>query len=231
MFIPFGFFSKEIEDSTPTINNGGSILFKGNRNSFINYNSNDPDFSMGTSDFTIEWFQYQTDSNSFPRIFQLGNYPSTSMGVSIEGGIFYFWANSSFNSFGSDVHYKNTWVHFAITRQGTTLRAFKNGIQFGENRILSANINNTVNNFTISNESTRSDGAAFGGNITNFRWIKGDAIYTSNFNKPTSPLESTRNTKLLLLATDSNTLSTDSSTSNKIANTSNISWSSLTPFS
>ena len=30
-----------------------------------------PDFNFGTGDFTIEWFQYQTDSNSYPRIFQI----------------------------------------------------------------------------------------------------------------------------------------------------------------
>ena len=55
-------------------------------------------FNFGTGDFTIEWFQYQTDSNSFPRVFWYSNGTSAVYwGVSIEGGTFYFW-NASFNA-------------------------------------------------------------------------------------------------------------------------------------
>jgi hypothetical protein len=60
-----------------------SLLFAGTANSNLRIPNTDA-FDFGTGDFTIEWYQYQTDTNSFPRIFQVGNYPTTSIGVSIE---------------------------------------------------------------------------------------------------------------------------------------------------
>ena len=65
-----------------------SLSFTGNSTSYLRI-PNTNDFDFGTGDFTIEWYQYQTDNNPYPRIFQVGNYPSVSIGVSIEGGIFY----------------------------------------------------------------------------------------------------------------------------------------------
>jgi hypothetical protein len=50
------------------------------------------------------------------------------------------------------------------------------------------NINNTVDELTIGNENTASTLAAFVGYITNFRWVKGLAVYTGNFTIPTSAL-------------------------------------------
>jgi hypothetical protein len=112
------------------------MSFEGNANSFLSI-SNQEDLRMGTGDFTIEWWQYQTDSNSWPRVFSMGNYPAT-IGVSIEGGTFYFW-NGTARSFGSAGTYKNAWVHFAIARQGSTLRVFKNGVQLGSDLSISTN--------------------------------------------------------------------------------------------
>jgi len=53
-----------------------SLRFLGNSTSYLSIPNTDA-FDFGTGDFTIEWYQYQTDSNSFPRIFQVGNYPTT----------------------------------------------------------------------------------------------------------------------------------------------------------
>jgi hypothetical protein len=206
---------------------GGSIFFSGNSTSNLSI-ANDVDFRMETSDFTIEWFQNQNDNNSFPRVFSIGNFPA-SIGVSIEGGVFYFWAGSAI-SFGSVVPYKNQWVHFAISRQGSSLRVFKNGIQIGNTVNNTTNFNNTTSSLCIGNETNPSTVAAFGGNITNFRWIKGSALYTSNFSVPTSPLNAVNNTKLLLLASDEINAYKDSSVLNKIVNNNNVSWSNTRPF-
>lgn len=74
-----------------------SLSFLGDATSYLRI-PNSPDFNFGTGDFTIEWFQYQTDSNPFPRVFQIGSYAAgTSIGVSIEGGSFYYWTNTSPN--------------------------------------------------------------------------------------------------------------------------------------
>jgi len=73
-----------------------SLSFAGNTTSYISI-PNDTALNFETQDFTVEWFQYQTDTNSFPRIFQKGTYTANtvSIGVSIEGGRFYYWRNTS----------------------------------------------------------------------------------------------------------------------------------------
>jgi hypothetical protein len=207
----------------------GSLLFGGVSTSNLSI-SNDIDFRMESGDFTIEWFQYQTDSNSFPRIFAIGDFPSTSIGVSIEGNTFFFWASGSAISFGNVFPYKNQWVHFAITRQGTDLRVFKNGQQIGSTTTNSTNFNNTTSVLRIGNESTTSNGASFGGNITNFHWVKGFAKYTSNFSVPTINITILPETKLLLLSNNESQPVKDSSTLNKTVTNNNTTWSNLTPF-
>ena len=55
-------------------------------------------FAMGTGDYTIEWFQYETDSNSFPRIYWYGSSPS--LGMSLEGS-YYSWVGASGTALGT----------------------------------------------------------------------------------------------------------------------------------
>ena len=42
-----------------------SLSFLGNATSYLRI-PNTNDFDFGTGDFTIEWYQYQTDTNYFP---------------------------------------------------------------------------------------------------------------------------------------------------------------------
>ena len=189
---------------------------------------------MGTGDFTIEWWQYaQTVGNSFPRVFSIGSFSSQSIAVSQEGSdssrTFYFWGSSA-NAIESSQNYTNRWVHFAISRSGTSLRVFRNGTQIGSTLTNPTNFANTTNTLCIGNESSPSIGAAFKGLITNFRWVKGTAVYTANFTVPTQPLTAIPNTRLLLRASTSGTATTDSSAAPKTVTATNITWSSLTPF-
>ncbi len=212
---------------------GGSISFSGTSTSHLAI-ANDVDLRMGTGDFTIEWWQYaQTVGNSFPRVFSIGSYSSQSIAVSQEGSdssrTFYVWISSAV-SMESGQNYTNKWVHFAISRSSTGLRVFRNGTQIGSTVVSTPNFNDTTNVLRIGNESSVSTGAAFKGLITNFRWVKGTAIYTSNFTVPTQPLTAVANTKLLLLASTSGTVSTDSSGLGKTVTASNIAWSASTPF-
>jgi hypothetical protein len=65
---------------------------------------------------------------------------------------------------------------------------YRNGTQLGSQITDTNNITNTVDPLTIGNENTSSLIAAFVGYITNFRWVKGLAVYTGNFTVPTSAL-------------------------------------------
>jgi hypothetical protein len=204
------------------------MSFAGTSTSFLNI-GNDIDFRLRTGDFTIEWFQYQTATGSFPRVFSIGTYSSASIAVSIEGGSFYLWVGGSF-VLSASITFLNQWVHFAICRSGTSLRVFRNGTQIGSTVTNSTDINDTVNAFTIGNETTKSAGASFPGLITNFRWVKGSALYTANFTRPTSVLQDVTNTKLLLIASSAATVSTDTSSTPKTVTNSNVTYSSSTPF-
>jgi hypothetical protein len=147
----------------------------------------DDSWAFGTGDFTIEWFQYETDTNSFPRIFSVGSYPDASIACSIEGGSFIAWfSNPDF--FGNLTSYKNTWVHFAIVRQSNELKVYRDGT------MLSSAIENTTditNNSTIlyfGIEDPSGADTQFLGNLTNIRIVKGLAVYTGDFTVPTSAL-------------------------------------------
>jgi hypothetical protein len=217
----------------PNPTTGGSLRFTASSTSGISI-PNDVDFQIGTGDFTIEWFQYGlTGSNSAPRIFSIGSYSSASIAVSQEGSdssrTFYAWVSGA-NSMATSINILNRWIHYAITRSGTSLRVFQDGIQIGSTLTNSTNFNNTTQALRLGNETTPSTAAAFNGYITNFHWVKGTALYTGNFTKPSGPISPVANTKLLLLATTSATAFTDSSGKGKASTQSGVAWNSLTPF-
>lgn len=193
---------------------------------------NDIDFRFGTGDFTIEWFQFQTDNMPFTRPWSQGDWPGATIGVSLESGDFLYWQGGQYIIVGTLNTYKNVWVHFAISRSGTIIKIFQNGIQFGSDINSSYDYNDTYSMLGIGNEPTYPYPGltSFGGNITNFRWIKGDAVYTSNFIVPTQPLTSTPNTKLLLLSKNEQDSFIDSSGLDKIIHVNNVTWSSNNPF-
>ena len=158
-----------------------SLSFLGNAGSYLRI-PNTNEFDFGTGDFTIEWYQYQTDNNNFPRIFQVGSYSSgsgISIGVSIEGGNFYYWTNNTPTFVKTISNYKNQWVHFAISRSSGVTKIFMNGTSIFS--MVDTHDFNGVNDLIISNESNPSNVSAFGGYITYFSWVKGVSLYTSNF--------------------------------------------------
>ena len=187
-------------------------------------------FAFGTGSFTTEWWQYMTSQPSNPRVFSIGNYPSTSVGVSIEGGTFYVWETGTFRfsySLTSD-GYLNRWLHFAVSRNNGTTRVFKNGIQIGAAYPDTNNINNTSTTLSIGQESTPTANSYFPGYISNFRILKGTALYTASFTPPTTPLTAIANTALLTCNAD--TIVDGSSNNFTITNTGTATVSSITPF-
>ena len=178
-----------------------SLSFLGNATSYILIPSS-TGTNMGVSDFTIEWYQYQTDNNSFPRIFAIGNYPSTSIGVSIEGGTFYYWANSGIRGSTSAGTFKNTWVHFAIVRNLNITTIYRNGSVFISGFSDTYNYN-SANNLVVGNESSVSSSAAFGGYMAYFHIMKGFAKYTSAFTVSNTFPTATAETTVLLMASGS----------------------------
>lgn len=165
---------------------GNSYVFNGS-SSYLAL-PGDLSWAFGTADFTIEWFQYQTDSSSFPRIFSVGSYPSQSIACSIEGGSLIAWfSNAQF--FGTSE--KNIWIHWAIVRRSGTLYVFKNGV-LDSGQSNTTNITNSSTTLYIGVENGGNANTFFGGRLTNMRFVKGLAVYTGNFTVPTGNLSLTQ---------------------------------------
>lgn len=176
--------------SSPFVGGGNSYVFSSNVNSYITTPGSD-DWAVGTGDFTVEWFSYQTTLTQFQRIFTVGDFPNIKIGVSIESGTFYYWANNSFRYSSSSASTTNTWIHWAVVRQNGITKVYKNGSQLGGQITDTNNIVENTTTFVIGNTNTFATNAALVGNLTNFRFVKGLAVYTGNFTTPTSALTAT----------------------------------------
>ena len=153
-------------------------------------------WALGTADFTIEWWQYQTGAGTFPRVFSVGANPA-SIAVSIEGGTFYFWENGNFTFSSVLSSYLTTWVHFAISRVSGQTSVYQNGTKLGSTFSDTNNINDSSSTLSIGREISAFD-TYFPGYISNFRIIKGTGIYTANFSPITTTLRPIAGTQLLL---------------------------------
>lgn len=224
-----------INASGPTQNlfPGGSINFNGSSTSLTVASSTD--WNIGTGDFTIQWFHRQTVSSiGAARVFQFGGHPS-QLGLSIEDvgkNRYYVWLGGTTpTNFILSGTLLNVWHHFAITRQGNQLRTFQNGV-------LRTTVTNTANPnltgipLTIGRDPAAPSGTFFSGQITNFEYVVGQALYTSAFTPPTTPIMPAVGSRLLLRATTAGTYLTDSSGTNKTVTPSATAptWSSLNPF-
>lgn len=175
---------------SPFAGGGNSYSFTRSTSSYIT-TPGSTDWAVGTGDFTVEWFGYQTDTSQFQRIFTVDDYPSINIGVSIESGTFYYWANDSFRYSSSGATTTNTWYHWAVVRQSGVTRVYRDGVLRGSQFADTNNITDSTTTFVVGNTNTFATNAAFVGYLTNFRFVKGLAVYTGNFTKPTSVLTAT----------------------------------------
>jgi hypothetical protein len=220
-----------------------SMRFTGLQNSNLLI-ANTRDLWLKDKDFTIEWFQYQTDNNPRPRILSMGTYTANSrvnatFAVWIESGTGILkicisgkivWESSPLGV------YKHQWNHFALNRQNGILSVFRNGSRIG--LILpedggDAFMEDKSNPLRIGNEGFVSNGSAFGGFMTGFRWVAGECLYDSMSDSIDilDVLENTScinpHTKILLLAYSSKEpISNVISTTESLVESNNVSWTS-----
>jgi hypothetical protein len=149
-------------------------------------------FSPGTGDFTIECWMYQTAATGEGTLFYVNATGGINLFTSIGGNWGIARAGVAVdNNFGAPPAF-NTWNHLAVSRSGSTIKAFINGSQ-----VFSGT--NTSNYTTGSSLIASSN--SFGtitGYISNLRLVKGTAVYTSNFTPPTTQLTAITGTSLLV---------------------------------
>ena len=106
-----------------------------------------------------------------------------------------FYTNATSYLSGTKITGTNVWTHIACTWDGTTLRFFIDGN-------LCANTYTTTFALSAPSTNTLSVGAngsseLFTGYLSNLRFVKGSAVYTSAFTPSTTPLTNISNTSLL----------------------------------
>jgi hypothetical protein len=158
--------------------------------------ANNAALDLGTGDFTIEGWWYFTDTSNQALISKYASgqgfvvqYQSSNLRLVLGlGG-------------GSDAVYAfswtpsaNTWYHVAITRSGTSGRAFINGTQIGSTTTVTTA--NTTSTTTLQIGLTHTTSEYTRGYNSNIRLVKGTALYTAAFTPPTQLFPVT-NTQLL----------------------------------
>lgn len=173
-----------------------SLHFPGDGTTYLSVPAEN--FSIGTQDFTIEWWQYQTDSRPNPRVFSIGSWPTAKIAVSLEGGYMHFFSNSELPIAIPISGWKNNWWHFAVVRKSGVISVYINGIfkqSLGYNYDYQFNASDVL---LIGNERTSSSTTSFGGQLYNFMWLIGTSKYTSNFPPSTCVPSNSNNYSLII---------------------------------
>ena len=161
------------------------------------------DLNLGTGDFTIEFFYNMDDSSDqYYTMFTVGQgnvFDSMEMYWNPTGDDLKFNQDhaekGSTGAIGSNRY--DTWHHIMITRSSGSTYTFFNGTL----------TDTDTSTYTCEPDDDwiigdRIPGATHGnyeykGHISNFRVIKGTALHTTSFTKPSAPLENVTNTVLL----------------------------------
>ncbi len=130
------------------------------------------DWGFGTGDFTVEMWASSASSGTYIHHtggWKLNNTSST----------YHFGSSTATTTFSS-----SNWTHIAVSRSGTSLRFFGDGLQIGSTVTNSENFAGS-GNLNIGANSGGADRIV--ANLGELRITKGEALYTANFTPPTTP--------------------------------------------
>lgn len=175
-------------------------------------------FNFGTEDFTVEyWVNPTKQASSYdvnPFVILGGEYPGSGVSWNMNVGtravgtgryglafVYGQWGSFAVGISTNNYLAANQWQHVAVTRQGTTWRIFVNGVSqtlstYNENTTWDPAFN--FNNVTVSTSRIGTIGNLNPFYLSNVRFVRGTALYTSDFSVPTTPLTNVTGTSLLL---------------------------------
>ena len=187
----------------------GSTFFGGGGSSDNHLLVNGADTEFGTSgSFTMEFWMNPigaqvgsgnigltaitdprtSDSSVHPLVWISGGYGGKA------NDVLYYYAGGSDRIVGTTVLQRNTWYHVAVVRTGGTTTMYLDGSSEGS---FSDSLDYAANNGFYIGQRYTSTTYNFNGHISNFRLIKGTALYTGTFTPPTTRLTKTSNTEIL----------------------------------
>jgi Concanavalin A-like lectin/glucanases superfamily len=188
--------------------------------------------TMGTGDFTIETWAFVNDLSNFRGIFQISSASTgffttitTSLGIDFKsnGAGFEVYAKGLSNQVTYAVS-TNTWYHLALVRSGTTTTFYVNGVSAAA---YTADTTSYAGPYLALGNIYDGTSYPFKGYLSNFRIIKGTALYTGTFAPPTQ-LFNIASTSVLLF--NSPTLIDQSVNNFAITVTGDAKVSTFTPF-
>lgn len=169
--------SPSVSDTNPKFGSG-SVALNGTTD-YLTVAEN-PDLTFGQSDFTVELWVYQVNSDNYDLITFAGEQWEIYI---YDSSYIYFWDGIDTRISGSFVS-ANVWNHVALVRQGEQVRLYLNGIQTGSTYIDSGITYLTQGTLYIGHYP----GATYvNGYIDEVRITKGIARYTTNFSPSSSP--------------------------------------------
>jgi hypothetical protein len=230
---------------------GGSILFSGS--SYLTL-AGSADYVFGNNPCTIEGWFYPTDT-IYQRLWSFEDGDN----VELLGSTLYYWNGTGLINSGPNVIQVNQWKHIALVKTvnagvnsgNPVVNVYVNGISvitdnspFNSTNSRPLALGGEVADLVTGQSATAGRDGYFKGNISNFRIVKGIAVYTANFSTPIAPFSATQNssvnisaipatyTKLLLKVVDSGNFLADSSQYAKsVTNVGSASYSALTSLS
>jgi hypothetical protein len=181
---------------SPYSQTGWSNYFAGNGN-FLSPAAGNVIYNPGaTGAWTFETWVYPIASGYFYGVGTTGSANSNSMACGYNGTRFTFGQSGGgslqVNITASTTQPINNWYHYAVSKDSSNvIRLFINGVERGT-ATHSGPINSgnqpVINGLNDNNGLGNSGGSSY---LSNLRWVKGGALYTSNFTPPTSPLTTT----------------------------------------
>lgn len=225
---------------------GGSVKLNGSSQLLSITGSGD--FQFGNNPFTVEGWFYTTVT-TYQRLWCFPNGDN----VEILGSTLYYWNGTLAIGSGPNIIPTYQWFHVALVKSSSSLvKVYVNGksvitdtqpINSTGSRALAIGGELAAGDIGGQNAASGADGY-FSGQFTNFRIVKGIAVYTNNFSTPIAPFARTQNaginiaaitgsqTVLLLNVASSAAMLTDSSGTNKsITNVGTATYDGLTPLS
>ena len=187
-----------------------SVALNGS-SSWIHNNNSSSDFTMGTGDFTVECWAKMTDTKSNSGVCHLSataqglstSNPQNDIGIFQNSNVWKCWAAGS-TRVTTIKPVVGVWTHLALVRHSGKTTLYVNGEQGFDPVTDTSNYDDTY----IAIGGYYDDNYLFKGRISNFRVVKGTAVYTSSFRPSTEPLTNITNTKLLCCNNSSVTGST-----------------------
>ena len=198
-------------DDVPFSGAGGSISFNGT-NQYLSTSANNG-FLFDAGNFTIEAWIRPTSvatARGIANNWQIGGAFEFSFTASAYLKFNFTNAASGISTVGftgtTQQVTANSWNHVAVVRNGNTITFYVNGVAdattFNATGMTMYYYNGSGKDLRIGVGADLGATTYFPGEITNFRIVKGTAVYTANFTPPASQLTAVSGTSILVQQTN-----------------------------